>query len=49
MRDPSDSEEAGRLVDDPLEDLGRVEDGGDAGGDLAQRPLGVGAPGDLRS
>ena len=40
-------EQAGRLVDDLLEDLGGLEDGRHAGGDLAQRPLRVGAPGDL--
>ena len=40
-------EQPGRLVDDPLEDLGRVQDGRHAGCDLAQRPLGIGAPGDL--
>ena len=40
-------EEAGRLLDDLLEDLGRVEDGRHAGGDLAQCPLRVGPPRDL--
>ena len=40
-------EQPGRLVDDLLEHLGGVEDGGHARRDLAQRPLGVGAPGDL--
>ena len=40
-------EQPGRLVDDLLEDLGRVEDGRHAGGDLAQRALRVGPPGDL--
>ena len=41
-------EQAGRLVDDLLEDLVGLEDGRHAGRDLAQRPLGVGPPGDLR-
>ena len=40
-------EQPGRLVDDLLEDLGGLEDGRDAGRDLAQRPLGIGAAGDL--
>ena len=40
-------EQPGRLVDDLLEDVGRVVDGRDAGRDLAQRPFGVGPPGDV--
>ena len=40
-------EQAGRLVDDLLEHLVGLEDGRHARRDLAQRPLRVGAPGDL--
>ena len=42
-------EQPGRLVDDLLEDLVGLEDGRHAGRDLAQRPLRIGAPGDLRA
>ena len=41
-------EQAGRLLDDLLEDLGGLEDGRHARRDLAQRPLRIGLPGDLR-
>jgi hypothetical protein len=39
---------AGR-VDDLLEERARVAGGGDLGGDLAERLLGVGPPGELRA
>ena len=42
-------EQPGRLVDDPLEHLVGLEDRRHAGRDLAQGPLRVGTPGDLRS
>jgi hypothetical protein len=38
------AEEPGGLVDDVLEQVGRVADRGDPGGDLAECPLGVGLP-----
>ena len=40
-------EEAGRRIDDRLEDLALVAHRADAAGDLAQRPLGVGGLGEL--
>ena len=41
------ADQPARQLDDLLEDLGRVTQGGDAGGDLAQGLFGVGAPGEV--
>ena len=41
---PSRADEAAGLLDDVLEDLGRLAQDRDPGGDLAQRLLGLGAP-----
>ena len=41
-------EQATRLVDDPLEQVARLADRGDPGGDLAERPLGLGTSFDDR-
>ena len=43
------AQQAARLVDDPLEQVARSADGGDPGGDLAQRLLGLGATLDDRA
>ena len=40
-------EEPGGLVDDPLEHLGRIEDGRHASRDLPERPFRIGPAGDL--
>ena len=40
-------EQAGRSIDDRLEDLLLIAHRADAGGDLAQRPLGVGGLGEV--
>ena len=45
---PSRAEQALRLLDDPVEDDLGLAQGGDPGGDVAQRPLRVGPPGDGR-
>ena len=44
MTAPDEPEQAGRLVDDVLEQLRRVLDRHQAPGDLAQRALGIGGP-----
>ena len=41
-------EQALGILDDPLEDLVGVGQGGDPGGDVAQRPFGLGAAGERR-
>jgi hypothetical protein len=46
--DPLRTEQARCLVDDVLEEVARVADRGDASGDLAERPLGVGLVAELR-
>ena len=46
-RDAAGLEQAGRRLDDRLEDLALVAHRADAAGDLAKRPLGVGGLGEL--
>ena len=43
------AQQPARLVDDALEQVARLADGGDPRGDLAQRPLGLGPPLDDRA